>query len=367
MSGIAHPGTEAHWGRAALAWLATRPGRRIAVLLLLLIAGQAAFSIYESEVLGLPLVREAPPAFATYQLVQTGFAILLSAMLVAALVAARARPSPFETENCRPLELWAGAASLAAAAAATLYFLVDPAGFHGFAQEDRPLEWASALFLLGAAGLFGLHALRALRDRINLVLAGGLCLVLLVIGMEEISWGQRLFGFATPDRLAEMNWQAEFNFHNVQTDLSETLYYFGAGLFLIALPLLRDLLPVSLVESKWLALAPRRSVAVVSAPVAVFNYGHWDLLPIQLSIFIALWALLAWRGAAAVRGDRREQAFFLAAAAAVLVGQALFLIHGSAMADLPDATEYKEFFIALGFAWHAATLAIFGAARRSEG
>ena len=133
------------------------------------------------------------------------------------------------------------------------------------------------------------------------------------------------------------------------------------------LPLLRDLLPVSLVASKWLALAPRRSVALVSAPVAIFNYGHWDLLPIQLSIFIALWALLAWRAAAAARGDRREQAFFLAAAAAVLVGQALFLIYGSAMADLPDATEYKEFFIALGFAWYAATLAIFGAARRSAG
>jgi hypothetical protein len=79
---------------------------------------------------------------------------------------------------------------------------------------------------------------------------------LFVIGMEEISWGQRLFGFATPERLAEANWQAEFNFHNVQTDLSETVYYFGAGIFLIVLPLLRDLVPVSVASHRWLTLRP---------------------------------------------------------------------------------------------------------------
>ena len=32
---------------------------------------------------------------------------------------------------------------------------------------------------------------------------------------EEISWGQRIFGFSTPDSLAEINVQTEFNLHNI--------------------------------------------------------------------------------------------------------------------------------------------------------
>jgi len=341
--------------RDLLAWLATPAARRATALLLLLGGGLVAFTIYESAWLHLPLVREEPPRFAAYQWLQTAFAVPVSALLVAALVAARARPSPFDIERSGRGELLAGLVSLALAAAATAYFLADPAGFHAFAQEDRPVEWASALLLLGAAGLLALHALTRRRDRVTLVLAAGLGIALFVIGMEEISWGQRLFGFSTPESLAEMNWQSEFNLHNVQTDLSETLYYVGAGLFLILLPLLRDLLPPSLAARAPFALAPRRSVALVAAPIAIFNYGHWDLLAVQLTIILAFWSLLAWTrvGAARAAGER---ALFLVAAGAVLIGQAQFLAFGASMTDLPDATEYKEFFIALGFAWYAATI-----------
>lgn len=33
---------------------------------------------------------------------------------------------------------------------------------------------------------------------------------------EEISWGQRIFDFATPENLAAVNVQNEFNFHNIE-------------------------------------------------------------------------------------------------------------------------------------------------------
>jgi hypothetical protein len=340
-----------------VAWLVRGRGRPVGAMLLLLLAAQLGFAWYENARLGLPLVREEPAAFEAYHLLQSAFAFTASALLVLLLVQARARPCPMGDESCRPIELAAGAAALAAAAAATALFLFDPAAFHAAAQEDLPLEWASALLLVVGAALVGLHALRHRRDPVALALAGGFCLVLVVIGMEEISWGQRIFGFATPDALAEMNWQAEFNFHNVQTDLSETLYYVGAATFLLLLPLLRDLVPSSVASQSLLALAPRRSVALVSAPVAIFNYGHWNLLPIQLGIMLAFWCLLAWSWAAAGREARTERAVYAAAAAAVALGQGLFLVFGPAMTDLPDATEYKEFFIGLGFAWYAATVA----------
>jgi hypothetical protein len=352
------------WVRAVWAWTLSPPGRRVALLLGLLFAGGTIFAAYEVVWLDLPLVREEPPGFAPYQLAETAFAVILSGLLIAALVAAPDRPNGLDSDRCGRIELVGGLLALAAAAAALLLFLVDPAGFHAFAQEDRPLEWASALLLLGAGLLLAANALRRPRDPPTLALAAGLCLALVVIGMEEISWGQRLFGFATPDRLAELNWQAEFNLHNMQTDLSEMLYYVGAAVFLTLLPLLRDLPPATFAAHRLFALVPRRSVALVGAPAILFGYGHWNLLPTQITVMLAVCALLAWAWFAVRRGDRVEAAAFLAAAAAVLIGRLLLLAHGSAMIEVPDATEYKEFFIALGFAWYAATVAISPGANR---
>jgi hypothetical protein len=39
--------------------------------------------------------------------------------------------------------------------------------------------------------------------------------LLFVIGMEEISWGQRIFQMETPSVLKTHNWKGEINFHNV--------------------------------------------------------------------------------------------------------------------------------------------------------
>ena len=38
--------------------------------------------------------------------------------------------------------------------------------------------------------------------------------VLLFTAGEEISWGQHIFGYPTPDWIAERNSQEEFNLHN---------------------------------------------------------------------------------------------------------------------------------------------------------
>jgi hypothetical protein len=353
----------AHTGRETVAWLIGPQGRRVVVVLLLALAGQLAFAAYQSAWLGLPLVREEPPRFNPAFLAQSVFSLATASLLVAALIGARARPCPLEVESSRPPTLAAGVVVLALGVAGTGLFMASPAEFHDFAQEDRPVEWLSALFLFGASAMFAFEGVRRRRDMAGLFCAGLLCLALFVIGMEEISWGQRLFGFATPERLAEVNWQAEFNFHNVQTDLSETAYYFGAGVLLIVLPLLRDLVPVSAASHRWLDFAPRRSVALVSVPLAWFNYGHWDLLPIQLATCLAFFALFAWALAAATRGDRVEGLIFLLAASVLACCQALFLAFGPALVDIPDPTEYKEFFIALGFGWYALSVVF---ARRSN-
>ncbi|MGZ8281766.1 MAG: hypothetical protein ACXWUN_02295 [Allosphingosinicella sp.] len=357
MHGTMPPTQWRDWIGQAGTWLAAPAGRRLAAALAIAFAGQIFFAAYEAFWLDLPIVREEPASFAAYQLVQSGFIAVVAALTIGALLDARAPGCGIDGESCRrPVLAW-GLAALLAAVAAILLFLLDPLAFHDSAQEDRPIEWLSALMLFAAGAALRFPAVRRRRQRLVAASALALGLLLLLIGAEEISWGQRLFGFATPDQLAAVNWQEEFNFHNVQTDLSETLYYVGASVFLLLLPLLRDVLPSAPVKQGRFALLPKRGVALLSAPVVLFNYGHWNLYAIQLVTLLTVLALLAWGRAAHRRGDRAEAMSFLAGALTVVTGQTLLLAFGSAMLDLPDATEYKEFFIALGFAGYAAMVA----------
>jgi hypothetical protein len=62
----------------AVAWFGSGPGRPVATVLLVLLAGQLAFAWYEYVRLGLPLVREEPALFDAYHLLQSGFAITVS-------------------------------------------------------------------------------------------------------------------------------------------------------------------------------------------------------------------------------------------------------------------------------------------------
>ena len=93
-------------------------------------------------------------------------------------------------------------------------------------QEDGLLESTGALLFLGAAILFFLLFFRKSSfvraedasyfdkrtKRIFFFLLGLLFVVLLG---EEISWGQRIFGWATPEGIAERNMQGETTIHNL--------------------------------------------------------------------------------------------------------------------------------------------------------
>ena len=79
-------------------------------------------------------------------------------------------------------------------------------------QEDGPLEYLTALLALGAAVLLltGLpHA-----DRPSRIFAGIVAIAAILFAGEEISWGQRIFGFESPGVFARANSQGETNLHN---------------------------------------------------------------------------------------------------------------------------------------------------------
>jgi len=109
---------------------------------------------------------------------------------------------------------WISNLGLTALAGYALFLhLSNPAALDIFCFEDGLIEWLTALFYLLAAVIF-IYASRWCGLK-NIWYWGFVFLFLIVAG-EEISWGQRIFNFATPKMLGDINVQAEASFHNIE-------------------------------------------------------------------------------------------------------------------------------------------------------
>lgn len=86
--------------------------------------------------------------------------------------------------------------------------------------EDLVGEWAQTYFFLAAAILSVIVALQQSRYRWFFALLAVACSYVV---LEEISWGQRIFGFDTPEFLKARNLQGEANLHNLFTGPHKTL------------------------------------------------------------------------------------------------------------------------------------------------
>lgn len=104
------------------------------------------------------------------------------------------------------------------------YGLEEPV-YLGVVREDSIVEYATFIALV-LASLFSIQAARLLW-RLQMKIAGILLTLLaaftLLVALEEISYGQRILGFQTPEALEEINKQQEFNIHNISS-LSDLTY-----------------------------------------------------------------------------------------------------------------------------------------------
>lgn len=83
-------------------------------------------------------------------------------------------------------------------------------------QEDRLLEWASFWSFFLAGIIFSLFSIEEYKNGTKLPwFSAGLAVFCFLFAFEEISWGQRLFGYRPPEYFLANNYQQEFNFHNV--------------------------------------------------------------------------------------------------------------------------------------------------------
>jgi hypothetical protein len=182
-------------------------------------------------------------------------------------------------------------------------------------DEDSILEWGQFVFYAAAAVLSFLVVPRLWRSgqRSAAILFLLLGLGLVFITGEEISWGQRIFGFGTPEELAEINNQDEFTLHNI-TDGFNVQKVFNyvqmvGGLALFLLPyltrvphprwtsqLLRTISPALLLGPAFLLPGLYRFVrlfVVTSTATVPVKFGEWPELTTAFGL--AAYTFLLWR------------------------------------------------------------------------
>lgn len=214
-------------------------------------------------------------------------------------------------------------------------FAVRPI-YYGLLREDHLVEWLqfalcllAALAAVVAAGRFGFRR-KWLTSLTLLVMAFG-CFAL---AGEEISWAQRVFGFASSG--VANNRQGEFNLHNINEEegipVEELFRIFEMVLGLIGavLPLFTRLRSVRLRSSYLRTFSP--PLFVVPGFLAVFAYRFFRLLfPAEISAVVKYqeWAEVCLYGALAV------MAVLLTVPARSVPGQPVASVPGQPVA-VPD-------------------------------
>ena len=127
-------------------------------------------------------------------------------------------------------------------------------------QDIGPVEWLTAAgFLLSASLAWKLSA-RLLRGRpVIALLFACFGAAAVLVSLEEVSWGQHLFGFSPPPEIAAANLQHESNLHNfIAAPLLDPVYAAVGGL-LIAAALLLHFAPRLLTPARDFALSLART------------------------------------------------------------------------------------------------------------
>ena len=157
---------------------------------------------------------------------------------------------------------------------------VDQDLYYLFVQEDQLLEWSSFWGFMLAGGLYGLATVRSGPGWVMRWFPAGLSLFCLFVAMEEISWGQRVFGYRPPDYFLEFNYQQEFNLHNVVDTAWRKIGFFiiviGYG---VVLPLLGRIKPFSTVLTRLGIRAPALSSVPAFALIGLLQ----QLYPLRFS------------------------------------------------------------------------------------
>ena len=213
---------------------------------------------------------------------------------------------------------------------AVIYWLNESSreAFYQAVQEDEFLEWATVWAFAVAAVVFAVAAIRQRRSGVALPwFLAGVSLFCIFVAGEEISWGQRVFGYRPPAYFLAENFQQELNVHNVvgtsfrKLGLKAVILGYGVVLSLLALaPPARKLFDrLAVVAPPW-ALAPAFLVTFFTYESYPFKFAG-EVVELMLGLAF-LFAALRAAESLAEPGDSRRR---LLAGMAVTVGLVIVL------------------------------------------
>lgn len=294
-------------------------------------------------------LAEGPPTFDALDLAVLGLLSIAAVLVVAPLftVLDQSRIEPPSAFEARTIIF-----VLLLGLAGPIVLAISPPTFTDLLREDSLTEWVSAVaillgaivLLIGAAVFRPTRGMPSLARLAALVLFG---LIVLVIGLEEVSWFQRELGYATPDWLLELNWQGEVNFHNVDTNRYENLYYGGAALLLVGARVLSYLGEGPF--NNWLRrFAPSHIAFALGVIACASNWDMWRVVGMQAGFALAI-AMTIAEVARALRQKHAPSArLFAGLAVTAFAVQLAYLVLGPTIYRSWDVSEAKELFIGLG-------------------
>lgn len=239
------------------------------------------------------------------------------------------------------------------ALAVTAVILTSPQLADFLAQEDGLIETLSAVFLFVGSVLMLFLSFSLLRSKYILAatVAGFLGVIFFIICMEEISWGQRLFGIVTPASIELLNDQNEFNFHNMATGVTERLYYLSAFLLLTLAPFIRTGLIkiLSKIKAQSLSiLVPSAQLLYPFAVISAFIKNEPDTL-LFIAILVVSILILLYSFFHARKEDKDTMYILLSLTATIICSAVAYTLDHSESGTRPwFFSEYREFYIATG-------------------
>jgi len=222
----------------------------------------------------------------------------------------------------------------------------------------RPGALLRMLFEFIACGVFASLLPRFIRQKQwpAAALIAVLSIILFVMGMEEISWGQRIFQWQTSTYFSEHNVQGETNLHNLNTQLFQDVLFFGGFILLAGLPFIYNQLTKALqkiaslrfltnfLPERWMLIAFGAGLMFTDPFDAPYGF-HWGSICFQL---IATLALL-WALAICSRHDnKRCKSALWALLCALLVLVLSLRYHELWLLNQGLPTEYIKLFINFG-------------------
>ena len=205
---------------------------------------------------------------------------------------------------------------------------LDPNLYYLTVQEDEYLEWMSfwAFFVAGLVYLRkALFTGFSLRHDWFVI---GLALFCLFVAFEEISWGQRIFGYRPPEYFLESNFQQELNLHNVVDSqlrkLALRLVIFGYGVVLPALALIPGIARITtrlgVVAPPWALIPAFLATGVMQLAYPLKFTGEWVELMLALCFLLSSLALSRIDGNEKTGNPKRLMSITLTSLAVIVLG-----------------------------------------------